>query len=68
MNTIGAVIVWLIASGACVDVPFRGEDGSRVMVLICPRFIPAPPAPSPSPAPDESTDPPPAPGAPERHT
>ena len=49
--TLAAIFAFLLASGACAQTTFQGEDGVRLEVIVCPRMV----------APEASEDPQPEP-------
>lgn len=42
--TAAMMLAMLVQSGLCADVPFAGQDGSTLHVIVCPRLSPAPAA------------------------
>ena len=62
-----AIFAMLVASGVCSQSDFRGSDGSRLAVLVCPvvRSAPATPDATPEEEPQTAPSPGAAPVAPE---
>ena len=36
---LAAIFALLLASGTCAQTSFRGEDGTRLEVIVCPRMV-----------------------------
>jgi hypothetical protein len=45
--SLATVFAYLLATGLCAQTEFRASDGSRLVVMVCPRSIAAEQAPEP---------------------
>ncbi len=51
--SLAMVFAYLLASGVCAETEFRAADGSRLVVMVCPRSVAAEASPPAEPPPPE---------------